>query len=259
MKLKVLGSGGYLRIPRACCNCRLCKEARNKGAPHQRLGQSLFIKDQDILFDTPEDINTELNVHNIPDVKHLFYSHWHPDHTAGIRILETLRADKNKKPINIYLTESLLEDFKTKVSSVFFFEKQNYCKINIINKEIKIGSISIELIELNNKFVYAFLIKEKNKKVLFCPCHSMYIPVVDKLQDVDYLIINLGTFDSKKLGITRFKEDNLTLIKKLNAKNTVFTHIEECFDKNYDDYCKLEKSYKEYKIRFAYDGMEIIV
>lgn len=31
MKFIMLGSGGYIRIPRACCNCKVCSEARKKG------------------------------------------------------------------------------------------------------------------------------------------------------------------------------------------------------------------------------------
>ena len=42
MKFIMLGSGGYIRIPRACCNCKVCKEAREKGYPYKRLGQSLY-------------------------------------------------------------------------------------------------------------------------------------------------------------------------------------------------------------------------
>lgn len=83
MKFTILGSGGAIRIPRACCSCKVCKEARLKGFPYKRLGQSLFLHEDSILFDTPEDINEELNIHNVDEVKHIFYSHWHPDHTLG--------------------------------------------------------------------------------------------------------------------------------------------------------------------------------
>lgn len=65
MKFTILGSGGAMRIPRACCTCSVCMEARQKGFPYKRLGQSLFLHNGHILFDTPEYINEELNSHSI--------------------------------------------------------------------------------------------------------------------------------------------------------------------------------------------------
>jgi phosphoribosyl 1,2-cyclic phosphate phosphodiesterase len=256
MKILILGSGGFLRIPRACCECKICKEAREKGAPYERLGQSLLIKDESILFDTPEDINTELNKYNIKKVNHIFFSHWHPDHTKGIRILEPLRYEKNDAPVNVYLTENLKKDFETRVPEIFFYEKQGYCKINIINN-IKIGNLKIKPILLKNNFAYAFLIEEKQKKVVFCPCHCMGLPVTDELKNADLLIMNLGYFGKEEKSISGFEKDNLRIIKQLKPKKTILTHIEENWKKNYDDYCKLEKKYKEYDLKFAFDGMKI--
>jgi len=39
----------------------------------------------------------------------------------------------------------------------------------------------------------------------------------------------------------------------------VATHIEEEWDRNYDDYKIIEKKYTKNNIQFAYDGMKIIV
>ena len=258
MKFKFLGSGGYLRIPRACCNCKICTEARVKGSPYERLGQSLFIEDSNILFDTPEDINTELNNHNVKEVEHLFYSHWHPDHTAGLRILETLKANKNEKPVNVYLTKNLKEDLKKKRPAIFYFESLDYCKIKTLNK-IKINNINIEYVKLNNDFAYCLLITENKKKVIYCPCHSIDLIANKKLMNPDLLIINIGYFGKEKRNVTGFEKDNLPLIKKLKPKTSVFTHIEEIWNKNYDDYCKLEEKYKDLNIKFAFDGLTIKV
>ncbi len=36
MKITILGSGGCVSTPRACCNCPVCTEARQKGFPYAR-------------------------------------------------------------------------------------------------------------------------------------------------------------------------------------------------------------------------------
>jgi phosphoribosyl 1,2-cyclic phosphate phosphodiesterase len=53
-----------------------------------RLGPSLYIHDLELLIDTPEEIGVELNRSGITRVRTVLYTHWHPDHTAGIRVFE---------------------------------------------------------------------------------------------------------------------------------------------------------------------------
>jgi len=53
MRVKIIGSGGCVSIPRPCCKCRVCKEAREMGFPYARTGASLFIEGENILIDTP--------------------------------------------------------------------------------------------------------------------------------------------------------------------------------------------------------------
>lgn len=90
MRLIVLGSGGATTIPRPGCQCRICAEARTKGIPYARSGPSLLISDINLLFDTPEEIAAQLNREEINAVDYIFYTHWHPDHTLGMRIIERM-------------------------------------------------------------------------------------------------------------------------------------------------------------------------
>ena len=91
MQILILGSGGCNPIPRATCQCNVCIEAREKGVPYSRSGPSIFIEGINALFDTPEEINSQLNRENITEVEYVFYTHWHPDHTLGMRLFEQLK------------------------------------------------------------------------------------------------------------------------------------------------------------------------
>ena len=54
MRLIILGSAGVGVIPKPGCECKVCKEAKERGIPHARLTQSsMFIEDIRLLFDTP--------------------------------------------------------------------------------------------------------------------------------------------------------------------------------------------------------------
>ena len=50
----------------------------------------MFLKDVNILFDTPENIAVQLNRENIKQINAIFYTHWEPDHTLSIRIVEEI-------------------------------------------------------------------------------------------------------------------------------------------------------------------------
>jgi len=285
MKITILGSGGYLRIPRACCPCNVCGEARKKGVPYERLGQSMFIDDESILFDTPEDINTELNRQGVKEVKHIFYSHWHPDHTKGVRIIETIKNTMDnvtpgdvesrpiKDPIQVYVPEKDFDVFKEKNPHLFYFEQCGFCKVNVMkkNEEVSIGKIRIKPIDLDNSFAFGYMITEGSKKIAFVPCHAEKLKAKEELDGLDLLIMNLGFFttdvkDYKKipeghqeLRETGFEKDNLRLIRELKPRKTVLTHIEEKWSRSYADYCRLEKEHKKDNLKFSYDGMKIKV
>lgn len=93
MKAIVLGSGGCTPIPRPGCTCPVCEEARHKGIPFARGGPSFFLENINALFDTPEDILHQLNRERIQKVDYIFYTHWHPDHTMGMRVVEQMYMD----------------------------------------------------------------------------------------------------------------------------------------------------------------------
>ena len=113
MKFNLLGAGGVTPIPKPCCNCELCVNARKSGLKDYQTGPSMFVYDDNILFDTPEEVRFQLNRENIEKVENVILTHWHPDHTQGIRIVEQINFNHIKeraeeKPINLYIAEKQL-------------------------------------------------------------------------------------------------------------------------------------------------------
>ena len=162
MNVIILGSGGCVSTPRACCNCRVCTEARQKGFPNARTSCSLFVEDVNLLIDTPEDINASLNNSGIQKVEHILYSHCDPDHTMGMRVVEQLKMDwlanslgkKPDNPIEVASLPAILTDIKkqgTKYgSAIKYYEASGL----IYTKEIrafKKDNILIELVPVDEQ------------------------------------------------------------------------------------------------------------
>lgn len=108
MKLNLIGTGGVIPIPKPGCKCNLCIKSREKLLDNYQIGPSMFVYDDNLLFDTPEEIRFGLNREKIEKVDNIILTHWHPDHTQGIRIVEQLNYNERLNrpeatPINIYI------------------------------------------------------------------------------------------------------------------------------------------------------------
>lgn len=279
MNVIILGSGGCVSTPRACCNCRVCTEARQKGFPYARTGCSLFIEDVNILIDTPEDINASLNNSGIQKVEHILYSHCDPDHTMGMRVIEQLKMDwladslgkKLDTPIGIISLPTILEDIKkqsTRYGSVMkYYESKGLVYTKGIHA-FKNNNILVELIPVDEQeHVAIFIISSGGKKIIYAPCDVKPFPKSEKFRDADVLIIgNTIVGDVLKDGFVLNKDNLLkkelftldeidTIRKQYGIKEVIITHLEEDWGKSYDDYRELEK--KLNSIHFAYDGLKI--
>lgn len=287
MELIILGSGGFQTIPRPCCQCKTCVEARSKGIPYSRNGPSIFIKELNAIFDTPRDIIDSINRENIAKIEYIFYTHWHPDHTEGMRVVEEITTDWSKKqpfklknhgkPINIFAPEPVLKEIKnikSPLGSYFnYFETQNFIKTYGLEFNVgkKFNKITIKPIKLNSNSKITsscYLIQEMDTKVVYMPCDLKPSETYDFLQEVDLWIVGSPYLESRS-GLKNISVNHplrkelfsineiIELIKKYNIKKTIIVHIEEMWKLSYDDYTELEEKYKQYHITFSYDGLKI--
>jgi len=283
MELIILGSGGSTTIPRPGCECGVCTEARVKGIPYSRSGSSMFVKDVNLLFDTPEEIASQLNRERIKRIDYIFYTHWHPDHTFGMRIVERMykfwldmfvRGKNPRNKVTICALGKVMEDLRSmgyRGGSFFrYYEKSGLIETVELKDEeaLRVSNFVITPFEVQATYNIStvFLIQESHKKVVYAPCDVKPFPKNPKLENLDLLII--GSFHLEgplKEGIiippnNPLREELFSpkelqeLAQELNAKKTLVTHIEEEWGKSYDEYRQLEK---EYNLNFAYDGMRI--
>ncbi len=280
MKFIIAGSGGCVSIPRALCQCNVCIEAREKGFPYARCGCSLFLEDISLLVDTPEDINVALNNINISSLDYILYSHWDPDHTLGMRIVEQLKLEwldyyENKKPeskIIVCAANGIMNDING-IRNVYgsfmdYYEHMGIIERRIVDNTIKIENVDITFLSVPiQKSVTVFVFESNGKKVVYAPCDCKNFPADNILYEADLLIIgntfvgdvlknNTEIYDDHPLRKELYSiEDVLAIKNRFKIKEIVITHIEEDWGKTLDDYKELEKEYQN--IKFAYDGMKI--
>ncbi|MGL4741022.1 MAG: MBL fold metallo-hydrolase [Sarcina sp.] len=274
MKIKILGSGGCRPIPRATCKCRICNDARQLGEPYRRTGPSLYINNG-IVIDTPEEIGYQLNRERIDNIEYILYSHWHPDHFLGVRVLEQLQSPEwikngGSNPVKVCGLSEVIDDLikiENKHGSYFnYYKSMNLCQIKKVNS-ILYNGLKISLFKTDNQVASTiFLFEEKNRKVVYAPCDIKPFKYLEIFKNADILIIGSFVADGFKCNQTIFNSevkvyselytaDELIAIKeKLNIKRLIVMHIEEEWQLGYDDYMKISQGLDN-RIEFSYDGM----
>jgi len=269
-------------IPKPLCQCRICREAREKGVPYSRTGPSVFLHDINLLIDTPAEITSLLNRSPLRRVDHILFTHLDPDHVEGFRVVEQITLDFRtwqaypKKQICLLLPEQLRKRIKEIRSqygpAIDFYRESGFVRIKSFRDEIRIGDVHITSIPVGrgsqSSFVYVF--KKSGRKVVYASCDIKPFPEHrNEVKRADLLIIQPGIFEEGLKHGFKYPADHISrttlytfeqtveLAKTLQAKKILFVHLEEYWNRGYDDYRTLES--KDGTIRFAYDGMQLIV
>lgn len=277
MKLTILGSGGCMVIPKPLCQCRVCQQAREMGVPYARAGPSAFLHDINLLIDTPAETSCLLNRRRIHRIDCLTFTHLDPDHVEGFRVVEQIALDFRtwraypEMQIRLLLPEELSQRLRSIQSQygplVDFYEKRGFISLSPFRDSIQIGPMSIDAIAVDRgeqiAFVYVF--ERAGRRIVYAPCDLKPFPEHRKeVQQPDLLVIQPGIFESGlKYGfkypadhISRANlytfEQTLELAARIKAKKVLFVHLEEYWNRGYDDYSAMESD----GIRFAYDGMQ---
>ena len=267
-------------IPKPLCQCRICQEAREKGGPYARTGPSAFLHDINLLIDTPAEIASQLNNCHIHRIDYLILTHLDPDHVEGLRVVEQITLDFHtwcaypEKQICLLLPEELKVNLGNIQSQygprVDFYVKSKFIRLMSFRDNIKIGPVSIDAIPVDRgaqiAFVYVF--EKSGCKVVYAPCDFKPFPEHRiEVQQPDLLVIQPGIFESGLKHHFTYPDDHISrttlytfeqtleLAARIKARNILFVHLEEYWNRSYDDYCALESD----GIRFAYDGIQINV
>jgi phosphoribosyl 1,2-cyclic phosphate phosphodiesterase len=287
MRLAFLGTGGATTTPRPTCHCPVCDEARAKGLPYTRTGPSLFVHGPDLLFDTPEEIKFQLNRAGIDRIGACFYSHWHPDHTLGRRVFESLFMGKFRHrwqslpdaPVPIYLAPQVARDFARFMALAEHFDymsERGWTSVRQLaeGETVRFGDVSVRAVPLADPSVYAFLLEARGRRVLIAMDELVGWQPPDWLRGVDVAVLPMGIVEFDPFGSERWIPadhpilrveatftQTMDMARALAPKQLYFAHIEEADGLSYDDLLRLQGQLRETGLpaTFAYDGLQVDV
>ena len=282
MELRIIGSSGNACTPWPTCTCPLCMRARTLGGKDERYGNHLYIEELGLLTDASEHLFTRLNRFGVTDIRRLVISHWHPDHTAGLRIIQALsgtflRPDANH--LHLYLTRAVYEETRKKVSPALdhYLENSN-TTLTFLEDGAPLafdGWIMTPVTAPQHlggaHTITHFLFEHTGKRVFFAPDETKYLDLSRcELENLDLLIKECGYFthgtDGVRIVPTTFAlevpeeitfEETIAQLETIGPKRVILTEIEESFKRTHEDYETLAARHAHLNLEFAYDNMTI--
>ncbi len=281
MRIEFLGTGGAGTTPRPLCECPICVEARTRGVPYSRSGPSVFVHGPDLLIDTPEEIKVELNRSQVTRIAAVTYSHWHPDHTAGRRVLEEINIDWRVWPraprstTDVYLPAQVAADFREHGIRDHFEYMQAALGTVAVHElaggeDFRLGETTVRPFPLAEDFVYAFLLEGAGQRVLIAPDELHGWSPAEDVTGVDVAVLPMGIAefhplsgerliheDHRMLRLEATFEETLEIVKQLDAGRVYLTHVEEMDQLGHDELREVEKRLEAdgFRISFAHDTL----
>ena len=283
----VLGSGGNFPLPTPTCECRLCVEARSEGIPYARHGNNLYIEDLSAVVDAPEFVFENLNRAGIEEFSYLFLTHWHPDHTAGLRVVQSrpdasLFDDPDRGIIDtarsdvptLVTTERVFERTCELYDGLRHFSEMGYVETHFLDDDplvvdgIRVEAIPYSLSGNSDMDATAFVLSDGDTTAVLAPDDARYLDEAALPDDIDLAVFECGYFEQTPDGTPILADadaavfdDELThgevlaRIDRLAPERTLLTEIEHIYARSHDQLQALADGYDG--IEFAYDGVTV--
>jgi len=200
----------------------------------------------------------------------------------GFRVVEQVTLDfrtwkaYSEKKIRLLLPRTLMDrigDIRSIYGPVIdFYVMQGFVECRVFDRTTRLGDTKVTAIPVERgsqtSFVYVF--EKQGARMVYAPCDIKPFPEGPaEVAGADLLVIQPGMFkDRLKHGFTYpldhisrrtlyTFEETVALARRIRAKKVVFVHIEEYWNRGYDDYRALESGLDN--MAFAYDGMRLRV
>jgi phosphoribosyl 1,2-cyclic phosphate phosphodiesterase len=292
MRLTVLGSGGNLPTPMPTCGCDVCEQARSEGPPYSRNGNSLYLHEMGAVVDAPEYTQTSLNRERIDRFDYLFLTHWHPDHVAGIRavqsrdfttmfedpdvgIVETART----APPTIVTTRRVYERTCDVAGAVEHYVNIGWADLHLLDEDGPVESngvtaraIPFSLEGDGNEDAAAFVFERGDRTLLVASDDARNLDEDALPDDIDLAVFECGYFyetpdgdpvltetDRRFLATELSHEEVLARVERVAPDRAVLTEIEHLTARGHDDFRALAEREAYDGIQFAYDGLTVEV
>lgn len=292
LRLTVLGSGGNLPTPMPTCSCAVCAQARREGVPYARNGNSLYLHDMGAVVDAPEYTQANLNREGVDRFDYLFLTHWHPDHVAGIRAVQSrdfapayedpdvgLVETARSAPPTIVTTRRVYERTCDVAGAVEHYVNIGWADLHVLDEDgpIEANGVTARAIPFSlegdgDEDAAAFVFERDDRTLLVASDDARHLPEEALPEEIDLAVFECGYFhetpdgapiltetDRRFLANELSHEEVLARIERVGPDRAVLTEIEHLTARGVDEFRALEAGAEYDGVQFAYDGLTVEV
>ncbi len=263
MRALVLGSAGSQPTPKAGCNCRLCTLAREEGGRALRTGPSLYLPAAELLIDTPEEANLQLNRYALAPQR-VAWTHAHPDHVAGLRVVQFL-AQSSGRPVEGWLPRPLYPLLAERYPLAHLVDA-GYLELHLVapGRPFELDGVRITPLahELEEP-VFAYAFETASARGLYAPDHVRSLPLPEGPFDWAVVQMPIPPLDALPFELPPDHEawrsfytfDEALEAWRGRARRLVFTHVYESVGMTPEELDAVAARAGDW-VAFAYDGFE---
>ena len=268
MKIKYLGTAAAEGIPALLCDCSVCEKSRALGGKNLRT-RSQALVDDDMLIDMPPETfaHIQSNGINLLNIKHWLITHSHSDHFYADDIVNLMLGSKNRKKIDIYSNEIVIDRLKKEIDSANLGENfglhcvESYRTFRVGRRKIT----AFNAVHMPDERALLYFIEDGNRGYLHLYDTgevkdeiAEWMQKNGKAADIVAIDCTFGTIEERYFGHMNLKQvaEECEKLKKRgiikdNAKifATHFCH----WGGTYEELCKAAEGTG---ITIAYDGLE---
>ncbi len=260
MDLVFLGTGAGGGVPVFYCGCKVCREAMEDSRYCRTRCAVVVSGDENLLFDCPPEISAQLSREKISTIDHLFLTHTHHDHTAGLGDLAIYVRFFKGGRLPAVMSADTLTELKGQIGEV-----EDWLEVKCISpgESVKVNEMMVTALAVSHcPGALGYLIDVKGAKTAYIP-DTGPLPVETRqcLNGIDRLIL-----DSTFFGENWYPEEHLSISeaiatgRDLDVGKLYLTHLSMHYSKpmtNKELYAYLENFAGATAI--AYDGLRINV
>ena len=258
MDLIFLGTGAGNGVPNFYCDCRVCKEAIEIPEFRRTRSSIVITGEKNVLIDAPPEISSQLQRENIRQIDHLFITHAHHDHCAGLGDIEIYARFFLKKKLPVVMSRETQEQLET-----IHGKLPEWMNLTLLypNQVIQVGNTAYTALNVSHaEGTFGYLIDTQGSKTAYIPdTGPLPEETMDRLKGIDRLII-----DATFYGDNWYPDQHLTVsqavdvFEKIKAKALYLTHLSMHYATpvTSEEILSEIKAYKG-KVRLATDGMRL--
>jgi phosphoribosyl 1,2-cyclic phosphate phosphodiesterase len=258
MEIIFLGTGAGNGVPAFYCGCKVCKEAEAEPKCRRSRCAVAVTGESNILFDAPPEISSQLLREHISSVDHLFLTHSHNDHTAGLGDLAIYVRFFRGGTLPAYMSRETLIDLQTRYNPV-----QDWLDVTVVNPgdTIEINGLTVTAISASHApGTLGYIIEINGARTAYIPdTGPLSAESRTYLEGIDRLIMDATFYGDNWYPDEHQNIDSaIETALDLDVGQLVLTHLSmhystpvTCAD--------LEVMFKQYngKVNLAYDGTRL--